>query len=368
VSGHRRVSPASGQLVTRAINAAGSRTTNTWDIENMMTQAALPDGSNTTFTYDGDKRRRSKGESGAVTKFVRDGERVLVETDAGGTTQTRYTTVGGGWFDRLVSLRRSGASRFYHLDALGSADRLTDASQAVTDSYLHKAFGILVTSTGSTVNPFRFAAAYGYYRDSSTGLMQLGVRYYRDAMGRFVSRDPMGPGRGGYAYVGNRCLRLVDPSGRWATFMAGFCGPQRCCATHAHCLGLMGKAEDALRDLVPVPDVTNLTYAKCQRLNHLLYDICHQCQCYEDIEQRWVQVAILYHAYCTPKPPRPNPCAGGASGGKQWEWPPWLPKPDPDVVALCSAFCGLSCRYVVDLKLKLLCFCACMADCVLWGP
>ena len=118
-----------------------------------------------------------------MTKFVRDSERVLVETDSGGTTQAHYTVVGGGWFDRLLSLRRSGASRFYHLDALGSADRLTDASQAVTDSYLHKAFGILVTSSGSTVNPFRFVAAYGYYRDSSTGLMQLGVRYYRDAVG-----------------------------------------------------------------------------------------------------------------------------------------------------------------------------------------
>lgn len=59
----------------------------------------------------------------------------------------------------LLSLRRSRGPLFYHLHALGSADRLTDASQAVADSHLYKALGVLDTSTGSTVNPFRFVAA-----------------------------------------------------------------------------------------------------------------------------------------------------------------------------------------------------------------
>ena len=43
---------------TQVINAAGSLTTNTWDIENHLTVVQLPAGTRTTATYDGDGKRR----------------------------------------------------------------------------------------------------------------------------------------------------------------------------------------------------------------------------------------------------------------------------------------------------------------------
>jgi len=54
-------------------------------------------------------------------------------------------------------------------------------------------FGKPVSSTGSTPNPYRFGAAWGYITDPS-GFLQLGARYYWPEVGRFISQDPIGDG------------------------------------------------------------------------------------------------------------------------------------------------------------------------------
>jgi RHS repeat-associated protein len=54
-------------------------------------------------------------------------------------------------------------------------------------------FGRPVSSTGTTPNPYRYGAAWGYITDPS-GLLQLGARFYWPEVGRFVSQDPMGDG------------------------------------------------------------------------------------------------------------------------------------------------------------------------------
>ena len=81
--------------------------------------------------------------------------------------------------------------------------------------------------------------------------------------------------------------------------MAGFCAAVKPSATLSHCLAMMAQAEQRLHSLWPVPDVTALTPEKCKALNDLLYDICHQCQCYaDDVESRWVDVAIQRGVAC----------------------------------------------------------------------
>jgi RHS repeat-associated protein len=61
----------------------------------------------------------------------------------------------------------------------------------------------------------------GKERDKESGLYYYSARYYEPVVGRFVSADPLyvgrfggaGQGLGVYAYVGNRPVMMVDPTG-----------------------------------------------------------------------------------------------------------------------------------------------------------
>jgi len=167
-------------------------------------------GGAATMTYNGDFMRRKREDASSTAKYVWDGAQVLLDTDAGDATVARYTLAPFGYGD-LVSQRRSNASAFYHFDSLGSTGALTDASEAITDTYLYDAWGVAKASSGSTANAHRYVGRLGYAQDAALAGYYLRRRYYLPAAGRFVSRDANS--RDWYAYALNAPLGSVDPSG-----------------------------------------------------------------------------------------------------------------------------------------------------------
>lgn len=124
-----------------------------------------------------------------------------------------------------ISERVSSASKFYHTDRLGSTERLTNSSQSTTDTRQYDAFGMLVSSTGSTASPFGFAGEHGYQEDLDSELKLLGHRYYDPSTGRFLTRDPDQDGRNWYTYVKNNPLTFVDPDGQAAIALGLYAVP-----------------------------------------------------------------------------------------------------------------------------------------------
>jgi RHS repeat-associated protein len=60
----------------------------------------------------------------------------------------------------------------------------------VADAYAFDAWGNEITNPQSQVqNPFRYVGKHGYYLDTESALMLLGVRYYASGIGKFVSLD-----------------------------------------------------------------------------------------------------------------------------------------------------------------------------------
>ncbi|MCA9091421.1 MAG: hypothetical protein KDA90_22630, partial [Planctomycetaceae bacterium] len=119
-------------------------------------------------------------------------------------------------YGQLVSQHQDSESTFYHFDALGSTESLTDATQTKTDEYVYDAFGKLVAQTGSTANKFTFVGELGYYFDEETGQISIRWRQYGPDQNRFTSEDPIGFASGTtglYEYVGNNPVNAVDPSG-----------------------------------------------------------------------------------------------------------------------------------------------------------
>jgi hypothetical protein len=128
-----------------------------WDLENRVTQVALPGALLNTMTYYGDGKRRRYQDSAAARVFLWDGQNIVRQTDDSGATNRNYTLKPAG-FGELISQDGSFHHGVYpersRGDALGgyvpsedrhgglrsrpshSTDRLTDASQLEQVHYL----------------------------------------------------------------------------------------------------------------------------------------------------------------------------------------------------------------------------------------
>ena len=173
--------------------AVGNRTTTTWNYENQPTQYRLPTGSPVTMTYNSDNRRVTSQQSTTTTKFVwdRPTDAYLTELNAANAVQAVYTNEPQP-YGSVISQRRGTTSHTLHADALGTIRLLATSAQASSDTYLYDAWGNLITSSGTTVNPFRWVGRYGYYMDSSTGLVYVRARMYQPSAARWMSAFPQG--------------------------------------------------------------------------------------------------------------------------------------------------------------------------------
>ena len=102
---------ANGNLLTE--NAGGSLTTYTWDTENRLTGVAYPDATIDTFSYSADGMRQKEATSNGAIYSVRDGQNVLIETDASLITQAHYTDprLREGMLSRRVGRAKLGTAR-----------------------------------------------------------------------------------------------------------------------------------------------------------------------------------------------------------------------------------------------------------------
>jgi len=137
----------------------------------------------------------------------------------------RYTTESGSYYAPLQHMWRSGGtSRYPMYDGIGTSRGLANDSATITDTYQLDAWGHQIASTGSTQNPYKYGAAWGYITDPS-GLLQLGHRFYWPELGRFVSQDPIGDGMNWYGYVDANPVTSVDGTGLAVMCTAPTCVP-----------------------------------------------------------------------------------------------------------------------------------------------
>lgn len=183
-----------------------------FDAENRMVSY----GTALTAGYRGDGMRASKTTAAGATYFVYDGVEPVLEVNSAGTKTAVMTFGPAGALARTTSTR----TLLYTSDLQGNVSQQVDASSGtVVASYAFDGFGGRLYSSSdpsATSDPYSgFGGTLGYFTDWETGLQLLGHRYYDDATGRFLNRDPMDTGGGinVYSYVSNDPLDMVDPSG-----------------------------------------------------------------------------------------------------------------------------------------------------------
>lgn len=117
----------------------------------------------------------------------------------------------------LIPQHRNGVNSFYHYDAMGTTRALTNSNQNITDTAAYTAFGEKVASTGTTVNPFGFIGALGYYANPVTNNTDIRRRNSSARIARWLSVDDFaGNDEGPYLYVNNQPTIKTDPSGMYA--------------------------------------------------------------------------------------------------------------------------------------------------------
>jgi RHS repeat-associated protein len=112
--------------------------------------------------------------------------------------------------DLISATDGSGTTTYFTTDGLGSTTDLTNSSGTATDQYTYDVFGALSSHTGTSSNPWLFT---GEQTDTG-GLQYLRARYYDQATGRFMSRDPI-PSNNAYTYAFSNPTYFVDPYGLW---------------------------------------------------------------------------------------------------------------------------------------------------------
>ncbi len=204
---------ANGNLETKTDKTNPTEvTTYHWDAQDQLIQIDRPDSTTVTYKYDGLGRRIEKDVAGSVTRYVYDGEDILLEYDGTNTFLARYSH--GDQVDQPLILQKAGVGHFYyHSNHQGSITHLTDGSGGVANSYIYDSYGRRSNVIESVIQPYSYT---GREYDGETGLYYYRARYYDAHIGRFLSEDPIGFDAGDqnlYRYVFNNPVNLTDPSG-----------------------------------------------------------------------------------------------------------------------------------------------------------
>jgi RHS repeat-associated protein len=195
-----------------------------------------------TYTYDGNGQRVKKVVNGVTTIFhYNERGQLIAESNGSGAITAVYVYLNG---QPLAKIEGTSVY-YYHNDALGTPQKMTDASGTVVWSADYKPFGEATITVSTITNNLRFP---GQYFDAETGLLYNLNRVYNPAVGRYDEADPLllpffYQGRTHfvrpfytktpsklheYLYAASNPVNLIDPSGLQTSGGTGTCQPDTC--------------------------------------------------------------------------------------------------------------------------------------------
>ena len=209
-----------GRLIAEYGSTNNTEQTYDWSYDDRLLYINYPDSTKSSMRYDyRGLRTYRKDNAGDITNYywsLSSLPQVINETDGPGNPKASYI-LGTG----LIAIKVSGVKKYYITDALGSVLALTDNSGNVTDTYEYNEYGELISSTGTSYNPYRFT---GQQWDEDSMLYYLRARYYESISGRFLIRDPFANSYlYSYSYANNNPILLTDPMGLspWVNITGG---------------------------------------------------------------------------------------------------------------------------------------------------
>jgi RHS repeat-associated protein len=200
--------------------ATGSTRMFTYDAENRVVSANIPNIGAVTYAYDGDGRRVSKtvaGLPGSTFVYGATGNLVAEYGGASGYGQTAYVTADHLGSTRMAMSGTNPATVLARYDYAPFGEELTSGLDGRNSPYQGNQYP-MSTPDGM---PNKYTSKE---RDAETGLDFFGTRYMSSAQGRWTSPDSINltnerallPSNtlNKYIYGGNNPLKYTDPDGR----------------------------------------------------------------------------------------------------------------------------------------------------------
>lgn len=128
-----------------------------------------------------------------------------------------------------IAQAEPGKVTYVYTDAQGTPIAEADANGNITATFDYRPYGSQALGSAPTGPGYT-----GHVNDPDTGLLYMQARYYDPVIGRFLSRDPIGPTTGDlfnfnrFDYGNNNPINRIDPDGRTVTCDASSC------TIHAH--------------------------------------------------------------------------------------------------------------------------------------
>jgi RHS repeat-associated protein len=107
--------------------------------------------------------------------------------------QRYYVWAPDGRLLYLIDATQGNAVSYFHFDQIGSTLALTGANGDVSDAYAYTPYGVLLSHSGSSTQPFTYIGESGVRSEAAASLYDMRARYYDPVSARFLSPDPMWP-------------------------------------------------------------------------------------------------------------------------------------------------------------------------------
>ena len=169
-----------GNMISSSDLMQGITTTNIYNARNELIQVKNNENIVASYFYNEEGKRISKTVGDNTTKYIYDGNNLILELDKENNELATNT------YGINLIKRKTDKVGYYIYNSHGDISKVVDVDNNVLNEYKYDEYGKITQSNETFNNPFKYTS---YYYDDEIQNYYLNSRYYDPQLQRFISED-----------------------------------------------------------------------------------------------------------------------------------------------------------------------------------